>query len=873
MRAMNLVYYIKWRFLFLIILALSFVLTSEAKIKVACIGDSITEGATIRDGKYFYPSQLQELLPDDYEVKNFGASGHTLLSDGDYPYIKNPKYSQALEFKPDIVVIKLGTNDSKPQNMRHFKNFERDLNAMVESFKKLESKPKIFLALPAFAARQAWGINEADIFLRIIPAIKNVAKKQGLEIIDLHSILFNKPEFFNDGIHPNNYGARVIAKQVARAVLGEPQIRKPLNFAGGISDWNGFKKHEGVFSNAKNRAKFIVVEPKLAEKSKPWIWRPAFFGHEPQCDIALLNLGFHVAYLDLTDRYACPDAVEFGRDFCDFLSKAHGLNPKPVMEGFSRGGYYSLQFAAAHPDKVSALYLDAPLCDLKWIFDLRDSGKEGGEIGSIVPRILSEWKTSADKIRDLPVNPMERLQGLAKNKIPILSVYGDADKVCLTQYNTLALEKAYQKLGGKIKLIAKPGVDHHPHSLKDPTPIVEFITSNLPEYDGKKYQQALQNFKEKPRKFEKVDHCVALRDNLANSRLKMESGKATVAFVGGSITEMQGWRDMVKSGLQKRYPNCKFTFIDQGIGSTGSTVHAFRLESDVLSVAVPDLLFFEATANDVVNGFSEEDQVKGAEGFIAHALKANPYMDIVMLHFLFEPYNSFVFNGDYPNALKNHEKVARRYEVSSVNLVEEIAENMRVYNLNWEEFGGGHPAQYGHEFYSRSIFYLLDKAWLDRSQKEPLAHELPDSMLDKFSYANGKFLDVSKAKIKSKWRVEENWTPKLNSGTRKNFVNVKMLSCDESGAEFTLEFEGSAIGFLCASGPDAGMIEYSIDGGKAKVLNTFTNWSQHLYIPWAFMLERELAKGRHTLRVKTLEEADPRSKGKGLHIRNFLVNP
>ena len=271
MRIMNLVYYVKWRFLFLVILVLSFLLNSEAKIKVACIGDSITEGATIRDGKYFYPSQLQELLPDDYEVKNFGASGHTLLSEGDYPYVKNPKYSQALEFKPDIVVIKLGTNDSKPQNMRYFKNFERDLNNMVESFKKLESKPKIFLALPAFAARQAWGINEADIFLRIIPAIKNVAKKQGLEIIDLHSILFNKPEFFNDGIHPNNYGARVIAKQIARAIMGEPQTHKALNFAGGISDWNGFKKHEGVFSNAKNSAKFIVVEPKLYRDRPPRI--------------------------------------------------------------------------------------------------------------------------------------------------------------------------------------------------------------------------------------------------------------------------------------------------------------------------------------------------------------------------------------------------------------------------------------------------------------------------------------------------------------------------------------------------------------------------------------------------------------------------
>lgn len=867
---MEIAYYIKWRFLYLTFLALLLCLQVNAKIRVACIGDSITEGATIRDREYFYPSQLQKMLPDNYEVKNFGASGHTLLSKGDFPYIKNPKYAQALEYKPNIVVIKLGTNDSKPQNMAHFKNFERDLTSLVKSFKELDSNPKIYLALPAFAARQAWGINEPDIFLKIIPAIQKVAKEQKLEIIDLHSILFNKPEFFNDGIHPNNYGARVIARQVARAILGEKQEHRPLGFAGGISDWNGFKKHEGRFSTASENVQFIIVEPKLAEKSKPWIWRPAFFGHEPQADIALLNLGFHVVYLDLTNRCGSPEAVKLGKTFCDFLSKAYRLSPKPVMEGLSRGGYYSLQFACAYPDRVSALYLDAPLCDLKWIFDLPVENPTAKEM---IGHILREWKTSPEKVKSLPVNPMDRLDGPAKAKVPILSVYGDADTVCIKEFNTLALEKAYKKLGGKIELIAKPGVDHHPHSLKDPTPIVNFILKNLPNYDAAEYERQLKAYKKESPKFEQVDHVVNLRDNLANSRIKMESGKATVAFVGGSITEMQGWRDMVKEDLKRRYPNCEFTFIDQGIGSTGSTVHAFRLESDVLEKAMPDLLFFEATANDIANGFSPEDQVKGSEGFISHALKANPYVDIVMLHFIFEPFNSLVFNGTYPNSLYTHERVANRYGVSTVNLIDEIAENMRLYNLNWEEFGGGHPSQYGHEFYRRSINYLLDKAWSDRSQTELKKHDLPENKLDKFSYTNGKFLDVKKAKIKSGWKVEDTWTPSLKSGTRRNFTDVKMLTTNEPNSEFTLEFEGSAIGILCASGPDAGMLEYSVDGAPAKVLNTFTNWSNALYIPWAFMFEKELPKGSHTLRVKMLEGKDPRSRGTGLHIRNFLVNP
>ena len=112
----------------------------------------------------------------------------------------------------------------------------------------------------------------------------------------------------------------------------------------------------------------------------------------------------------------------------------------------------------------------------------------------------------------------------------------------------------------------------------------------------------------------------------------------TVAFLGGSITEMKGWRDMICEDLKQRFPYTKFTFVAAGIPSTGSTPGAFRLTDDVLSKGKVDLLFVEAAVNDDTNGFSAIEQVRGMEGIVRHALVSNPSMDIMMLHFIYDPF-------------------------------------------------------------------------------------------------------------------------------------------------------------------------------------------------------------------------------------------
>ena len=188
----------------------------EGKLKVACVGDSITQGAGTKGNSY--PKQLQELLGDKWDVGNFGVSGRTLLDKGDHPYSKEKKYQDALAMKPNVVIIKLGTNDTKPQNWKFKDEFEADYKKLIASFQALESKPRIFICRPVpVIGDGAWGINEACIQEQM-PSLDKLAKEMGVGIIDMYAALKDKPELIPDKVHPNAEGAAEMAK-AAHAVL------------------------------------------------------------------------------------------------------------------------------------------------------------------------------------------------------------------------------------------------------------------------------------------------------------------------------------------------------------------------------------------------------------------------------------------------------------------------------------------------------------------------------------------------------------------------------------------------------------------------------------------------------------------------------
>ena len=205
-------------------------------IRVACIGNSITDGHGIdMCDAYGYPAELQKLLGKDYWVKNFGVSARTMLNKGDYPYMNELAWQDAQAFKPDVVIIKLGTNDSKPENWQYGAEFRQDLEQMIltlrpdlaqpvgKKAKKSKKnavaapvKPQIFLCTPIPAFKSTWNINDNVIVNEIIPIQREVAQKYGLQVIDLHMLYANDGDkMLDDGIHPDGKGAHRMAEIIA----------------------------------------------------------------------------------------------------------------------------------------------------------------------------------------------------------------------------------------------------------------------------------------------------------------------------------------------------------------------------------------------------------------------------------------------------------------------------------------------------------------------------------------------------------------------------------------------------------------------------------------------------------------------------------
>lgn len=364
------------------------------------------------------------------------------------------------------------------------------------------------------------------------------------------------------------------------------------------------------------------------------------------------------------------------------------------------------------------------------------------------------------------------------------------------------------------------------------------------------------------------------RGSLQNSYIRFEKEhRGRVAFLGGSITEMNGWRNGVQQLLKQRFPHTDFEWVEAGIGSTGTTPGAFRLQHDVLSKGKIDLLFVEAAVNDDTNGFSATEQVRGMEGEVRHALLSNPEMDIVMLHFIYDPFIPLASKGQTPDVVLNHERVANHYLVPSINLVQEIAERMQDGEFTWQQFGGTHPLPFGHTFYTATIGRLLDRMWTSISPNATRqAHHIPAQPLDAYSYYGGDFMDIRQAELNQGWQLVNTWHPDNRYEKRKGFVDVPMLEATQPGNQLTLRFEGKAIGIFCVAGPAAGILEYSVDGAPFKEIDTFTQWSGGLYIPWVYMLETALKNTSHTLVLRISGKKNKDSKGTECQIRNFVVN-
>ena len=362
-----------------------------------------------------------------------------------------------------------------------------------------------------------------------------------------------------------------------------------------------------------------------------------------------------------------------------------------------------------------------------------------------------------------------------------------------------------------------------------------------------------------------------LHDGLKNSQYIFETTKqGTVAFVGGSITGMS-WRKKLMQNLRRRFPSTEFKFILAGVGSTGTMYGSFRLDRDVIQKGKVDLLFEEAAVNDVSIGRTADQAVRGMEGIVRRARRANPDMDIVMMHFACTDKLEDYENGKTPEVIKSFDKVAEHYGVPTLDITEEVYERIKRGEFTWKDgIKGVHPSPFGQQLYADSIERLLEEAWSGKL-RPVVAHAMPEK-LDPASYAEGKLFPPRMAKKLNGFAVQTDYDAAAEGGKVRTGWNERpQLIGHKPGDSFNISFKGSAVAIQVIAGPKAGIIEHSVDRSDWVKQDLFVaKNSFKLHLNRIYILREGLdPEKERTLTVRISKKRNELSKGNNCRIVYF----
>ena len=232
------------------------------------------------------------------------------------------------------------------------------------------------------------------------------------------------------------------------------------------SIWNGFERIDFLF---EGRAA-ILVFPKDENKCNKWMLKTEYFDAFPQFEIDMVSRGWHLAFIANKTRWCLDEDLDLKARFADFLKEEFGLYEKCVPVGMSCGGLIGTKFAAKYPQKVSCLYIDAPVLNL-----LSCPADFGIGKGGLFEEFANATGITKSQLICYREHPIDKMHILLENKLPIILVAGDSDSIVPYCENGAILEKFYKENGGEIQVYIKPGCEHHPHGLEDTTPIINFV--------------------------------------------------------------------------------------------------------------------------------------------------------------------------------------------------------------------------------------------------------------------------------------------------------------------------------------------------------------------------------------------------------------
>lgn len=500
--------------------------TGGQPLKVLFLGDSITH-----DGRYirYLSRYFHTLLPKSgYTFVNRGLSSETAsgLSEPDHPFPRpciHDRLEDILkEEKPDIVLFCYGMNDGiyMPLSEARFQSYKEGVLRLIARLRAFGIKKVVGMTPPPFdfatAAAKDWeGHSEEDAaysylrpyrhYDRVLEAygdsilsLENPEPEEASEdnllksldgVIDLRPSLKslieenrakNTTYRYGDGIHPDSQGHFVISQAILKGLFNIHITRRP-DFIEDPEGEKAFSEGTEAFKSGTlhhfyvSGREALVVVPERAEPNRRWIFRTEFFNAFPSVDDDLLDKGFHIAYIRVSDLFGSPRAVELMESFRKAAVDKFNLNPKAVLFGFSRGGLYACNYALRYPQFTGTIYLDAPvLKPQSW------PGGLGKGSGSPIDWKLFKYAygLSQEEAVSFSQSPLARVEELAHLNIPLALVAGDSDLPVPYEENGAHLAKEYKKRGAVLLEIIKRGCGHHPHSLEDPTPVSDFILTH-----------------------------------------------------------------------------------------------------------------------------------------------------------------------------------------------------------------------------------------------------------------------------------------------------------------------------------------------------------------------------------------------------------
>ncbi len=247
-------------------------------------------------------------------------------------------------------------------------------------------------------------------------------------------------------------------RKVAEYIDENPDMFKPQ-----VSQWHGFQREDFYFRGYEG----VVVKPDPEMENGGWIWKMEFFEGDTPPELEMVKRGFHLVYYRVSDQYGAPLILPYMESFYHYVREEYGLTQQMIPIGVSRGGLYALLLAEARPSWIRAMYLDAPVVDI-YSWPKEDNLPDWEECKAI-------WEADEKDPSAFRTILESRLLTMSMAEVPLVLVYGEADTVVPYEKNGRLLEEAYQNSEADRLFIGKPGVGHHPHSLEDPTPIVDFL--------------------------------------------------------------------------------------------------------------------------------------------------------------------------------------------------------------------------------------------------------------------------------------------------------------------------------------------------------------------------------------------------------------